>query len=375
MNTSEILRLRLYNTGLSHSPFENAVDAVSHLGAVQAQDFTAAKWALGLRIRNATDKEIERAFNDGKILRIHVLRPTWHFVLPEDVHWMLELTAPRVKSFLKNYNRKLGLDDALFARSNAMIIAALEGYNYLTRQELKSILADAGIETDVQRLAHIVAWAELDGLICSGPRRGKQFTYALLEERMKRSDRPDREQSLAKLALRYFSSHGPAQLKDFAWWSGLAEKDAQSALDMVKSRLNQATVNTKTYWFPPHTEAGIPDRPTALLLFVYDEYTIAYHDRSDISEAQDIERMIAMGNALTAVIVLNGRVEGTWTKALTKDSVGIRLDPFRELNNNEREAVEAQVERYGRFFAIPAVIVGNLEPLKTSLSLEKDAHA
>jgi len=375
MNTSEILSLRLYNTGLSQSPFENAVDAVSHLGAVQAQDFTAAKWALGLRIRNATDKEIERAFNDGKILRIHVLRPTWHFVLPEDVHWMLELTAPRVKSFLKNYNRKLGLDDALFARSNAMIIGALEGHNYLTRQELKAILADAGIETDVQRLAHIVAWAELDGLICSGPRRGKQFTYALLEERVKRSDRPDREQSLAKLALRYFTSHGPAQLKDFAWWSGLAEKDAQSALDMVKSRLNHVTLNAKTYWFPPHAEAGIPDRPTALLLSVYDEYTIAYHDRSDINEARYIERMIAVGNALTAVIVLNGGVAGTWKKALKKDSVGIRLNPFRELNKNEREAVEAEVERYGRFFGLPAVIVGNLEPFKTSLSLKKDAHA
>lgn len=356
MNTSDILRLRLYNSGLSF-PFEKAVDAVSHLGAAQAQDFPAAQWGLGLRVRNSTDKDIERAFNDGKILRIHVMRPTWHFVLPEDIRWMLELTAPRVKSLLKNYNLKLGLDDALFAKSNAVIISGLEGHNYLTRQELKARLADTGIETDVQRLAHIITQAELDGLICSGPRRGKQFTYALLDERVDGSDRPDREQSLAKLAFRYFTSHGPAQLKDFSWWSGLAEKDARSALYMVKSGLNQATFDKKTYWFPPHAEAVIPDRPTALLLSVYDEYTIAYRDRSDISEARYIERMIAKGNALTAVIVLNGRVAGTWKKAMKKESVEIRLNPFRELDKDEREAVEAMVERYGRFFGIQAVNV------------------
>jgi len=357
MNTSEILRLRLYNSGLSLSRFENAVDAVAYLGAVQAQDFPAAKWGLGLRIRNSTGKEIEKAFNDGKILRVHVIRPTWHFVLPEDIRWMLELTAPRVKLLLKNYNRKLGLDDALFTRSNAVIVNALEGHSYLTRQELKALLADTGIETDVQRLAHIITEAELDGLICSGPRRGKQFTYALLDERVEGSDRPDRGQSLAKLAFRYFTSHGPAQLEDFSWWSGLTTKDARSALDMVKSGLSQATLDKKTYWFPPYAEAVIPDRPTALLLSIYDEYTIAYHDRSALSEARYVERMIAMGNAVTAVIIVDGRVAGTWKKAVKKESVEIRVNPFRELDKEEQEAVEAEVERYGRFFGIPAVIV------------------
>ncbi|MDD1721161.1 MAG: winged helix DNA-binding domain-containing protein [Euryarchaeota archaeon] len=358
MNTPEVLRLRLYNTGLSLSPFDNAVDALSHLGAVQAQDYSAAKWALGLRIRNSTGKEIESAFNDGTILRTHVMRPTWHFILPEDIRWMLELTAPQVKSRLKNYNRRLGLDDALFAKSNAVIVNALEGHNYLTRQELKALLADAGIETDVQRLGHIITHAELDGLICSGPRRGKLFTSALLDERVARSSRPDREQSLAKLALRYFTSHGPAQLKDFSWWSGLAEKEARLALDMAKSGLNQATIDTKTYWFPRYLEAVIPDPPTALLLSLYDEYTIAYRDRRDISEARYIERMIAMGNALTAVIVVNGEVVGAWKKATKKEAVEIRLNPFRELDSDEREAVEQEVERYGRFFGTSAVIVG-----------------
>jgi len=358
MNTSEIITLRLFNTGLSHAPFHNAVEAVSHLGAVQAQDFSAAKWSLGLRIRDSTDDAIEKAFNNGNILRIHVMRPTWHFVLPDDIRWMLEITAPRLKLLLKNYNLRLGLDESLFAKSNAAIVKALEGHNYLTRQELKAILADTAIETDVQRLGHILTRAELDGLICSGPLRGKQFTYALLDERVRRSIMPGREQSLAKLAFSYFTSHGPAQLKDFSWWSGLGSKDARSALAMIKSRLHQVEYDKKTYWFPPPIEAAVPDTPRALLLSIYDEYTIAFKDRSDISDARDIERMIGMGNSLTAVILLNGRVAGTWKRGMKKDSVEIRLSPFRKLDNDEQEAVEREVARYGRFFGMPAVIAG-----------------
>lgn len=356
MNTSEIIKLRLFNTGLSHAPFQSAVDAISHLGAVQAQDFSAAKWSLGLRIRTSTNEEIERAFNDGKILRMHIMRPTWHFVLPEDIRWMLEITAPRVKAVLASSDRKLGLDDTLLARSNAAIVKALEGHHYLTRQELKAILADTGIETDVQRLGHILTRAELDGLICSGPRRGKQFTYSLLDERVGGSIMRGREQSLAKLALSYFTSHGPAQLKDFSWWSGLAAKDAGTAFDTIKSGLDQATVDKRTYWFPSHQETAIPDPPQALLLSIYDEYTIAYKDRSDISDTRDIERMISKGNALTAVIVLKGRVAGTWKRVMKSDSVEIKLSPFRELDNDEQEAVELEVARYGKFFGIPPVI-------------------
>jgi hypothetical protein len=357
MNASEIVKLRLHNTGLSHSPFKSAVDAVSHLGAVQAQNFAAAKWALGLRIKNSTDEDIEKAFNEGTILRTHVMRPTWHFVVPEDIRWMLELTAPRVKTLLAHYNRKLELNDALFAKSNTAIARALQDHTYLTRQELKTVLTNTGIETDVQHLAHIIMWAELDGLICSGPRRGKQFTYALLEERVARAKKLSREQALAKLALNYFTGHGPAQLNDFSWWSGLTVKDARDALDLIKSKLEQATLDGKTYWFLTHTEVTTPESPSAFLLSIYDEYTIAYKDRGDISEARDIERMISTGNALTAVIILNGKVAGTWDKSLKKNTVEIRLNPFRKLNEDEQEALESEVARYGEFVGIPAVLV------------------
>jgi hypothetical protein len=353
MDALEIRKLRLYNNGLSNSPFKSVSDAVSYLGAVQAQDFSAAKWALGLRIKNSADEDIEKAFNEGEILRTHVMRPTWHFITPEDIRWMLELTAPRVKTIMTSSNRKLKLYDDLFSKSNATIVKALQDHTYLTRQELKKVLKGIGIDTDVQRLAHIIMWAELEGLICSGSLRGKQFTYALLEERVKKTRKLSRKQALINLATNYFKSHGPAQLKDFSWWSGLTVKDSKEAINSIKQKLNQFTYDDRTYWFFHHKKAEIPDPPSVLLLSIYDEYTISYKDRSDISEARDIERMISMGNALTAVIVLDGKVAGTWRKALKKNTVEISLTPFQKFDEDEKKAVEAEAHRYGEFVGIP----------------------
>jgi len=357
MNASEILKLRLKNSGLSNSPFRNARQAVSHLGAVQAQDFAAAKWALGLRVKNSTERTVEKDFNEGTILRTHVMRPTWHFVTPEDIRWMLELTSPRVKSFLAYYNLKLDLDDALFAKSNASIVRALQNRSYLTRQELKTVLEGIGIQTSVQRLAHIIVWAELDGLICSGPRRGKQFTYALLEERAPKAKKLLREEALSNLAISYFTSHGPAQLTDFSWWSGLSVKDARIGLELIKSKLKHATLDGKTYWFFARTKVASSKSLSAFLLSIYDEYTIAYKDRSDLSEARDIERMISMGNALTSVIILNDKVAGTWKRTLKKNRIEITLSPFRKFNKSEQRALKSEAARYGKFVGTPAVLV------------------
>lgn len=357
MNTADLLALRLYNTGLSTSPFRSAHDAVTHLGAVQAQDFAAATWALGLRVKNAIGRDIEESFNRGTILRTHVLRPTWHFVTPENIRWMLELTAPRVKAVLGHYNRKLDLDDGVVSRSNAIVVKALEGRNYLTRQELKAELEEIGIRTDVQRLAHLIVQAELDGLVCSGPRRGKQFTYALLDERVGNVERlSDRDEALSRLALIYFRGHGPARGEDFAWWSGLSQKEVKETLSRIGPSLNHTVLKGKTYWHCPLPERVVPEAPHALLLSLYDEYTIAYKDRSDLSGTRDIERMISMGNALTAVIILDGKVAGTWRKNRKKNGIGIRLNPFRDFSPGEHAALEREIARYGNFLGMPVVL-------------------
>ena len=184
MPNLEIAQRRLLNQHIAGAPLAEPCAVVAWLGVVQSQDYPAAKWAVGQRVQDATDTAIEQAFREGAILRTHVLRPTWHFVLPADIRWMLALTAPRVHAAMAYNYRLLELDDALFAESQAVLAKALQGGRQLTRPELVSALQQAGFAADNLRLSHLLIRAELDGLICSGARRGKQHTYALLDERV-----------------------------------------------------------------------------------------------------------------------------------------------------------------------------------------------
>src|SRR5687768_5888179 len=203
----DIARRRLAAQHLVKPVVTSPAEIVRQLGAVQAQDYGGAKWALGMRTQGASDGSIERAFTDGSIVRTHVLRPTWHFVTPADIRWMLALTGPRVKATMAYYDRKLELDDALFRRSTAAIVHALRDGKQLTRAEIAQALRQSGVDVgESQRLGQILLRAELDGVICSGPRRGKQFTYALLDERVPPEAPMGRDEALLELAIRYFAT-------------------------------------------------------------------------------------------------------------------------------------------------------------------------
>jgi len=355
MHSSDIAHARLENQHLTGAKFKTPYEAVSWLVAVQSQDYFAASWSLAQRIENATDEVINQAFNDGKILRTHVMRPTWHFVAPEDIRWMLELTSPRVKQLMKHYNHKLELTDAVFAKTTAIIVKVLQEKKHATRQELKTALTKAGITTDVQRLGHIVSWAELDAVICSGPRIGKQFTYALLDDRAARTKKKTRDEALAELAKRYFRSHGPAQLKDFAWWSGLTIKDAQEAISMVKSQFSEEIIDEKTYWLK-ETKAIKQKSLGAFLLSIFDEYTIAYKDRSTLGGEKYFERIISQGSALTGVIIFDGKIIGTWKRVIKKNNVEIILAPFEKLDTRQTEALKKAAETYSAFIRLPVTV-------------------
>ncbi len=351
MTSLDLAHLRLYNQHISRQTCEKPGDVVQWLGAVQAQDYAAAKWALGLRLQNATDDDIEQAFISGAILRTHVMRPTWHFVTPADIRWLLALTAPRVNAATAYWYRKLELDDTLFARCNAALAKALQGGKQLTRPELVSVLQQAGIATDAElRFSHIIIHAELDGIVCSGARRGKQFTYALLDERAPQARTFDRDEALAELARRYFTGHGPATLQDFVWWSGLTVADVRAGLEMVRSQLMHEEIDGQAYWFSPSTPPEKDPSPTAYLLPNYDEYIVGYTDRSAIFDDAHTEHLDARGNVLfNHTIVIDGRIVGTWKRTLKKDTVIITPSFFVPLSEAETGAFVAAAERYSKF--------------------------
>jgi hypothetical protein len=346
-----IAHQRLHNQLITQRTFEKTADVVRWLGAVQSQDYAAAKWALGLRVQNSTDEIIEQAFADGAILRTHVMRPTWHFVSPADICWLLALTAPRVNAGNASWYRRLELDDALFMRSNAVLAKALQGGKQLTRAELMSVLQRAGIATDdLQRFTYIIMRAELDGIVCSGSRRGKQFTYALLGERAPQARTLDRDEALAELAGRYFTSHGPATLQDFVWWSGLTAADARAGLEMVTSHLMHEVIDGQTYWFSTSASPAKDLSQMVYLLPNYDEYVVGYTDRSAIFDAEHMHKLDARGNVLFQhTIVLDGRVVGTWKRTLKKEAVILTPSLFTPLNEAETRALAASAERYGAF--------------------------
>jgi hypothetical protein len=358
MKNFDITRLRLHNQQLSTTTFKNPADVVGWLGAVQSQDYAGAKWALGQRIKNTTDATIEQAFNEGTILRTHVMRPTWHFVRPEDIRWMLELTAPRINALCATYYRKLELDTATFKRSNALLTKNLQGGKQLTRAELTSLLQKNSIATDdLLRFTYLIVRAELDGVVCSGARRGKQFTYALLNERAPQTRTLEREAALAELARRYFVSHGPATLKDFVWWSGLTMADANKGLDSIRSQLISEVENGQTYLFADFTPTSVPS-PTVHLLPDYDEYTVGYTDRSAIFDDFHTNKLDSRGSELAQyIIVLDGHIAGTWKRTLKKSEVFIELVPFRDLTKAETQAIADAAESYGKFLGLPVWLV------------------
>jgi Winged helix DNA-binding domain len=350
-----LVRERLRNQKLLQSEFCKADEAVAWLGAVQSQEYAGAKWALGQRANGLTDPDIEDAFNRGMILRTHVLRPTWHFVARADIKWLLALSGPRVHAVSAHYYRKMELNE-LFVRSRKVFERALAGGKRLTRSELARALEKAGIVAKGPRLAYLVMHAELDAVICSGPRQGRQFTYALLEERAPNAKSLSRDDALAELTRRYFNSHGPATLRDYVWWSGLTVRDARAGLEMIKPKLAQEARDGLVYWLPASTSPTRRATATVHLLPIYDEHLIAYKDRGIVLDESCTRGPWSMVAEFPNQLVVNGRVTGAWGRTVSEKGVHIRVKPFRSLTRIELRGLEAATERHGRFMNLPVTL-------------------
>lgn len=337
-----LIQQRMVNQRLWGKPFTDIEECVRALAAVQAQEFAYAKWSIGQRTAGITESLMEKAVADGTILRTHVMRPTWHFVLPEDIRWMIELTAPRVNALNAPYYRREGLDDAVFAKTNVLFTQALAGGNHLTRKEMTQVLARAGISAASLRLGLILMRAELDLVICSGAPQGKQQTYALVDERAPDAVSMTREEALAELVRRYFTTRGPATLKDFSWWSGLTQADAQLGLD---SSLEREVVNGRVFYRYPAKKTASPNSPRVDLVQIYDEIAMSY------SESRDA--LIDNGNRPAPdhshSIMLDGKLVGHWRRTVKSKAVVFETQLFRPLESAESDALEAAQERYRAF--------------------------
>ena len=357
---SALLAQRLQGQQLSRPTFAKPRDLVAWLGAIQAQDYAGSKWAVGLRLsEDVTDSAVESAIAEGTILRMHVMRWTWQLVLPEDIRWMLPLVAPRLIARAARRHRQLDLDAATFRKSGAVLDKALGDGRHRTRDELAALLQGVGISTAKERLSHLLGRAELDGVLASGGRRGKQFTYAHLDHRAAKPKTPwTREEALAELARRYFQSRGPALLTDFEWWSGLAPSDARAGLEAVRSSLASEVVSGRTYFRAKGEPLASRRAAACHFLPPFDEYLVAYRDRDAIVDPHHAKRLNAGGGMLNPAVIFDGRMIGSWRRVLGARQVTLQVDLFDPPAPQQKRAIADAAARFGAYLGLETEIAG-----------------
>jgi hypothetical protein len=305
---------------------------------------------VGQRLPSATEAEVEAAVASRVLVRTWPMRRTLHFVAAQDVRWMLRLLTPRLMTGNVGRYRQLELDDKVFARSGRILGRALDGGRALTRPQAYAALERGGVSPAGQRGIHVLAHLSQQGLLCFGPRQGKQPTFVLLDDWVPASADRRRDEALAVLATRYFASHGPATLRDFVWWSGLRVKDAQAGIEEAGSRLVQEKRDGRSFWLAPARPAGKWPRPAAALLPPWDEYLVAYKDRDaalgHLPAGNDHRLTMVVGNSL---MIIDGRVRGTWKRTLAPSKVTVTLEFWTAVTDRDRRAATEAAERYGRF--------------------------
>ena len=353
-----IVARRLRAQRLTGTPCATPEEVVGLLGAIQAQDYGPAKWSVGRRAGGVTDDLVEAALASGAILRTHVLRPTWHFVLPADIRWLLTATAPRIRARDAGRYAQLGLESRTLRRSAAALTEALRGGGRLTRAEAAAALIAAGIDVAGQRLPYLLMAAELDAVICSGPRRGRQHTYALLEERAPGAPDLPRDEALTELARRFFTSHGPATAKDFAVWASLTLTEARPALERAAQHLRREDIEGLTFWSAG--DAGAADcgepSPSVLLVQGYDECIMGYSETKALLAGPGSSWTPATPPVFSLVVLLDGRVAGFWRRTLKKDRVIVDAALLQPFGAAQIAALEAEAARYGDFLGLAAVV-------------------
>ena len=350
----KIPNIRLQNQQLLNPLFCQPKELVSWLGAMQAQNYSMVKWAVGMRLKSATIQTVEEALRKGEILRTHVMRPTWHLVAAEDIRWMLKLSARRIKSandsFAKGYD--LEITDELYAKSYNLLEKILCGNKSLTKQEIAEHFCCSGIlvEADNHRMTRFMVRAEQEGIVCSGEDKGGKYTYALLEERVPPVPEITKDEALARLARSYFRSHAPAVLQDFIWWSGLPVSEAKQAIYLIESELTAEQWNGQTWYVHEacRTRGKVSGR--LHLLPSYDEYLLGYKDRTDVLPKEHYPKAFTNNGLFYPVILHEGQVIGNWSKSAKKGSASIECSWFRSNDCVDETVLNQEKDKYMRFW-------------------------
>jgi winged helix DNA-binding protein len=349
MDPATIARARMRAQRVWSSDFKDPQKALAHLVAVQAQEFAYARWSLAQRSGDPSSSIVQRAFDDGRILRTHILRPTWHFVAPRDLRWLMRLSGPRIIDWTARRCRELGLDAKTLARSHDVIAGAV-AEQPLTRRALAAILERRRLAPDGHRMPYMLMRAELDMIVCSGPLEGKQHTYAAFDTRVPAAREISIDEGLGRLAKRYFASRGPATLKDFSWWSGLPMGNARRAVEVAGPALKRTEVGGRTYLSIDEQPRARPSPQRVDLVQCYDETIIAYGESRDVLWSGRVQFAVPSNpEGFPHVLLRDGRLLGRWRAARAHNDVQVETLIEEKLDVAGRVALDKAIDRYRRF--------------------------
>jgi hypothetical protein len=365
MKFSKITEYRLANQYISNpdKPTKRPEEVLAALGAMQAQDYNAALWAIGLRLQpNFTKARVEESIAKRHIIRTWPMRYTLHFVLPNDVRWMLGLYREQK---IPNYQKRNGLNELILKKGLNIIANAFNDKRQLTSKEIYGKMESSKIPVlkirEVQ--AHILRRAGRDGIVCYASRDGKQHTFALLDDWVPKARQLDHNQAVAELASRYFSSHGPATIKDYLWWSGLRVADAKAGIENASPKLVEEEIEGKRYYMPSKIPR-LNDGTGVHLLPAFDEYLVGYSDRSAMLGNAGTQKILRSGKMtfvhsngiFLPTVIVDGQVVGTWRSVNEKKRVAITIKQFLKLNKEQMNGIREAAEMYGKFLETPVVL-------------------
>jgi len=355
MSPSQITSLRLQNLQVTQHLFKSPAELLRHMGAMQAQDYQNALWAIGVRLPGLSRDNVEQAIEERQIVRTWPMRGTIHFVPAEDAKWMVQLMTPRILSGQAARRRQLDLTEELVTSYAPVVIDALKGGKLLTRKELLQILEEHSISTVGQRGIHILWELSQRGLLCFGPYKGKQPTFVLLDEWIPNSRSLGHEAAVREMVLRYFTSHGPATVKDFCNWTRLTVKDTKQAIESLNDTLTSTQIDGNEYWLSrANAVPKAPASPEVYLLPGFEEYMLGYRDRSAMLELAHANKVVPGGNGVFfPIIVVDGQIKGVWKRNLSANKATITLSPFSKLTPAELTAAKEAAKRYSMFIHLP----------------------
>lgn len=348
--TAALLRARAAFQRLAGPPMSSPEDVVAHFGCMQSQDFAMAKWAIARRSTGVTNASLDDAFNGGRFLRTHILRPTWHFVVPEDLGWIMAVTAPRVHRLMAGHNRTIDLGDGELGKASDVIVAALNGGSALTRSELAEHLADAGINATGPRLAHLIIHSELLALICNGPLAGRHHTYVRAPVTATEAMTLPEDEALARLARTYVRGHGPAEPADLRWWSSLTLTESRRAF--VLAGLEPTMIDGRQFWYDG---AAVADSqvPRAALMPPFDECISYVGKPIDPGRFPGKLPDLARGSGL---LFVDGLISGTWSRTIKAQYVHVDVRIHGPVPRVIAKAIEADAGRYAAFMGSELVL-------------------